>query len=169
MSIQTITDSGQSLTEKDIGKLERKLGASLPEAYKRFMLENNGGWPEPRYFRDNVLDCFLSWKATPGTYDLWSHVKRMRKELPADVIPIACTAFGNLICLALSGENRERVYSWDHEGRPSRQALSAAMPELAPSDGNQSDDWPGYPDLTLIAENFAAFLDSFHADDDDDG
>jgi hypothetical protein len=31
----------------------------------------------------------------------------------------------------------------------------------------KGDDWPGHPDLTLIADSFATFLDSFHDFDDE--
>jgi hypothetical protein len=45
-----ITEPGPSLTDSDIHALERKVGATLPEDYRAFLLRWNGGVPEPGHF-----------------------------------------------------------------------------------------------------------------------
>jgi hypothetical protein len=42
--------SGPPLTPAKIAKLEAQLGAPLPDDYRRFLLESNGGTPELAHF-----------------------------------------------------------------------------------------------------------------------
>ncbi|MDI1484137.1 SMI1/KNR4 family protein [Polyangium sp. y55x31] len=46
-----IKDRGEPLSEQSLQELEEKLGVRLPEPYRRFLQEYNGGRPEP-----DVLD-----------------------------------------------------------------------------------------------------------------
>jgi hypothetical protein len=168
-----MTDVGPPLKGKDIEELERKLDARLPAAYKAFLRKYNGGSPEPRYFKNEVLSEFFGAKIKDKLYDLAANHRSMRKWLPAEVIPIARDAFGNVICLAIRGKNRGKVYFWDHEGAPERVDIRAKYPmiQFKPHNTPQApikDDWPGHPDLSLIADNFAKFLDSFHDFDDEE-
>lgn len=94
--------------------------------------------------------------------DLEDAIESMKDALPPGVIPFGCNSFGDQVCLALAGENRERVYLWNHEGRPPRVDPRVRHPWLDLGDDVEfkPDDWPGYPDLTLLAESFRAFRDA---------
>lgn len=162
-----MNDTGPEITAADIRDLESKLDARLPAAYRRFLSRYNGGIPDPHHFRDEALSRFYSVRAREKSNDLMANHRRMRRWLPAGVMPIADDAFGNEICLAIQGKNRGKVYFWDHEGGIERIDPRIQFPWLDLSDlpddyEFKGDDWPGHPDLTLIADSFDEFLDSFH-------
>jgi hypothetical protein len=158
---------GRPVSASEVEAVGDTLGARLPRDYKHFLLRHNGGRPEPAYIVNAVLSMFYSIDAKEKTDDLLANVRRMRRYLPDGVIPIASDTFGNEICLAIKGKSRGKVYFWDHEGAPERVDIRAKYPMIhfKPPDSPQApikDDWPGYPDLGLIADSFAEFLDSFH-------
>jgi hypothetical protein len=169
-----MTDSGPPLTEEALATLESKLQARLPAPYRRFLCKHNGGRPEPSYFQRFTLHTFYSVGAGAKLNDLLANQRRMRKWLPEEVIPIADDDFGNEICLAIRGKNRGKVYFWDHEGAPEIDDLEALYPGLILNPPDEEDErsnvttWPGHPDLSLIADSFAKFLDSFHDFDDEE-
>jgi hypothetical protein len=174
MSIRRMKDTGTLLEQADLDNLERILNEDLPLAYKRFLLKSNGGTPDPPYFRTSVLAEFFSVNATDETYDLVENYRFLRETLPEELVPIARDGLGDVVCLAVKGENRGKVYFWDHEGGTPRVDIRAKYPEIGwkpYEDGEPrppvKDDWPGHPDLTLIADSFDEFLDSFHDLDED--
>lgn len=151
--------------------MEARLGASLPASYREFLLRHNGGLPEPPFFGQWMLDRFLIIGDEPESIrHLWYMLELRREDLPADVIPVAVEQSGDDICIALAGENRGRVYKWSLEGRAPAEDNSKLFPWLDLGDDYQfkPDDWPGHPDLTLLAEDFAEFLDSFQDDPDEE-
>lgn len=167
--IREFIGSGPPLHKKDLDELEQKLDAKLPAAYRKFLLSHNGGQPDPPYFLHNVMSRFYSLKVKERTDSLLANRKRMSKRLPPEVIPIAGDEFGNEICLAIKGKNRGKLYLWDHEGRPEPVDVAARYPEIIFNAYSENEptprkkpDWPGYPDLVLIADNFDTLLDSFH-------
>jgi hypothetical protein len=165
------------ISDRDIDAFEAKIAARLPRPYKTFLQAHNGGVPEPPYFGKeripSVLQIFYGLRVKKKIDDLAANYRRMRSTLPTDVISIAVDTFGNEICLAIRGKNRGKVYFWDHEGAPERVDIRAKYPmiQFKPHVTPQEpikDDWPGHPDLTLIADSFAKFLDSFHDFDDEE-
>ena len=145
----TMSDAGRPLSDTDIVALEKKLGVNLPEAYKTFLKQNNGGRPDPKFFPilgfennlvgqvldffgidDPVKSCSLDWN-----YNI------MRGRMPDNLFPIACEDGGSLICLSLSGPDKGAVYYWDYYGE--------AQP-------------PSYDNVYQIAGTFEGFLDSIH-------
>jgi hypothetical protein len=170
MALRRLTQTGRKLTKSDIVILEKKLKNKLPVPYREFLLQHNGGRPEPRYIRGEVLHYFYSVDAGDDIHDLWAHCKLLKPDLPADVIPIAADTFGNSVCLVLKGKKRGKVYFWDHEGASEKIDPRVEFPWLDLGDDYEfkGDDWPGHPDLTLIADSFAKFLDSFRDFDDEE-
>lgn len=169
MGIRSITDNGPALGVDDIRALEARLGTPLPTPYRDFLLQNNGGIPSPRYFGQWMLDRFYTVIAEPeSSKDLWYMIALRREDLPDGVIPVAGEESGDDICLALTGENRGKVYKWSLEGRAPAMDLQAMFPNGTWDEYEfKPDDWPEYPDLTLIAEDFAEFLGSFQEDPDE--
>lgn len=141
-----ISDSEQTLNEEDIRQTERDLGTALPPEYRHFLLQHNGGRPERNYFQiedgngDSLIDWFLCIR--PGdANDLASVVRMFQNRVPRTLLPIARDPFGNLICIAVSGENVGKVYFWDHEE------------EVA------EGEIPDYRNLHLVSESFDRFLE----------
>ena len=165
MGITRVIHSGPALDLPAIGEMEARLGVALPEPYREFLLRHNGGKPEPANYRNRKLRLFHIVDDRFEEYaNLWGDIDNMRDDLPEDVIPVAYDDSGDRVCLALAGENRGRVYLWDSEGREPAFDYRTEFPGLDLPDNYEfkPDDWPGHPDLTLIAEDFAEFLESFH-------
>lgn len=118
----TIFEPGKKITQKDIAALEQRLGISLPVDYRQFLLSINGGQPEPNAFpiRDNprdthgLLERLFSLDEQDTNYDILDNAEVFHDRVPADLLPIAFDPGGNLICLAVRGENRGKIYFWDH-------------------------------------------------------
>ena len=111
--------------EADLRGLEAKVGTRLPEDYRRFLLQHDGGEPEPNEFaipgadNDSGANEFMSVRQIREEIEQYSH------RFPRRMIPIAFAEGGNLVFLALDDG---QVLFWDHE-------LEAANPlfALAPS------------------------------------
>lgn len=48
-----LNDNGPRLTESQVADLESRIGLPLPDDYRRFLLENNGGSPTPDVISGN--------------------------------------------------------------------------------------------------------------------
>ena len=164
MGIQSITTIGPSITDQDIKSFEKVIKVRLPAPYRRFLLKHNGGRPEPSSTKDIAFSEFYGIKAKKKYNDLLGNYRRMREWLPGELMPIGDDSFGNEICLAIKGKKRGKLYFWDHEGRPENIDPRIEFPWLELSDDYvfKGDDWPGNPDLVLIADSFTEFLDDFH-------
>ena len=119
-----VSGSSVKLTVGNIDSVEKKLKNNLPEDYKAFLLEHNGGHPE---------DCVFSYKMADKKYE--SLINRFnaihsekeynllakfqyyqdQKRIPTNMLPIADDPFGNIICMSLSRDDYGSIYFWDHE------------------------------------------------------
>ena len=110
-----------SLTTHELDQFAQQLPSSLPLDYREFLLQYNGGQPEPATF---LID------AEQGTTDLqwlyglhdgpdWANLWRARdvyhNRVPSELLPIGHDSGGNLVCISLGTEDRGAVYFWDHE------------------------------------------------------
>lgn len=146
----TFSESGKSVTEKDIAALEQRLGISLPDEYRQFILTWNGGQPEPNAFpiQDNprdthgLLDRFFSIDVEDTDYDIVDNAEVFRDRVPADLLPIAFDPGGNLICVAVSGKNKGKIYFWDHND------------EFPPG------KVPDYHNVYFVANSFSELIDN---------
>ena len=114
-----MTKSGVRLTNEDIRGFEERSSRKLTELYSKFLLENNGGYPEKSFFRisdeqgDDDVNVFFG---IGGMYDnIDDNLRFLRNRIPSEFIPIADDPNGNIICLGISGEYYENIYWWDHE------------------------------------------------------
>lgn len=137
------------LQESDLIQFELDFGVSLPESYRQFLLQHNGGHPQPDAFpiQDNPHDThglvhYFLCIQSGDVYHLPDWIKRYRNRIPASFIPIACDPGGNLICLGISGWDAGKVYFWEHEAE-------------APA-----GESPGFDNMYFVAGNFLSFLTS---------
>lgn len=168
MAVERFSRSGPRLEAQDIEKAEELFSARLPRAYKTFLLTTNGGKPKPRYFQDMPVQAFYSLYPRGRSFNLLESYQTLRERLPKGVIPIGCGPFGDQFCLALKGKYRGKVFFWDHEG-PTADDLPEEDLWIEFSEalgfGKQEPpvyDWPGHPDMSLLADSFTEFLDGFH-------
>jgi cell wall assembly regulator SMI1 len=155
-------------TESSIRDFESYIGHLLPEDYRSFLLEHNGGSPDPDAFtlnssgddEENVVMCFfplrdLQLGAVEGeefeelrTWPLhcaWDDLQNdladsYEKEFENPLLPIGTDGSGNYFCIVLAGAEEGAVVFFEHE----------------------------MADTTLLAKNFSDFLASLRQRERDD-
>lgn len=114
-------EAGPPIAEVDIAAFERKYALALPPAYRRFLLESNGGRPErdlcpvPNFPPEPVarIEFFFGIGHPIKTCDLaWNR----GVYSPPDFVVIAYTASGDTFCVGLSEEYYDQVFFWDYYG-----------------------------------------------------
>jgi hypothetical protein len=110
-------------TNADISAFEKLIHGTLPEDYKAFLKNQNGGRPQPRRFRfttpagreeDSALHYFFA-LYEGRVENLKNTLEILKGRIPSDCLPIATDPFGNVILLGIADQNLGRVYFWDHE------------------------------------------------------
>lgn len=144
------TGSARQLTEGALASAEKMLGRNIPDPYRSFLLEHNGGRPDANEFRmagsrpgttqPGAIKSFFGIGMPERTLNLDYALETFADRIPAWSFPMASDPGGNLILLAAEGTRKGRVYFWDHE----REA----------DDGEP----PKEDNLYLIAESFDIFL-----------
>jgi hypothetical protein len=109
--------------ENTVAAFEHQLNIILPADYRNFLLTHNGGYPKPNHFwipnhpfpnQRSDLNIFLGF--CPGSvYDIIITYDVYKGRMPEELIPIADDPGGNVICLAIKGENTGKIYFWYHE------------------------------------------------------
>ena len=137
-----IDDKGPQLSTSQVAELEARIGFSLPDHYRRFLLENNGGTPTPDTVDVNgIQGSPTDLRAFFGiNQDIEAHNIEWMADIMSDrierrLIPIAYDSGGNVFCLSLSGVDRDSVYYYDE------------------------NYWHVTNRLHLVATSFASFLE----------
>jgi hypothetical protein len=138
-----------ALTEADLRAAEQQLRIELPSDYKAFLLANNGGRPTPNRFpvannpsgSQGILDWLFGIHAGRH-YSLLHEAAVTKGRVPAELLPIGEDPGGNLICLAISGPNRNKVFFWILE------------------DEADEDEPPTYSNVYFVANSFTDLLES---------
>jgi hypothetical protein len=152
------TKHGVSLTifnpptdEVRVVALEARLGARLPDEYRRFLLEFNGGRPSPACFKfalrtgpytDSLVDNFLSANTT-DEMSIDNVLGWLMGRKPPALLPIATDPGANYVMLGIHGDVRGKVYFWDHDNEP-----------------QDEQDWSN---IDLITDSFDAFMSGLEA------
>ena len=138
-------------TKTYVKKLERMMGHAFDPTYLAFLSAHNGGVPLRRDFKlgqnSKVVEHFLylvpDYKddAVFGQLDVGVVYSQVDDRLGNFLVPFAALFAGDLLCFDHEEEGRPRVVLWDHE-RSEEDA----------------------PEVTLIAQDFDAFLGMLVAD-----
>jgi len=104
-----IFEKGDPITQEDLKQLERQLNIAIPEPYRTFLLENNGGRPEPNGIDIEGLageETDIAWfKAVIDLEEsntIESTIAILREGYPhKKVLPIARNSSGDIFCLDL--------------------------------------------------------------------
>ena len=134
--------------EATIQELENELGRRLPEDYRRFLSEINGGRPNrarftilsPEGATDSAVAWFLTLDPQESRYTISRYRTRYDDRVPAGVIPIGCDSFGNLILLDIGAREFGYIYFWDHE--------------------RESMDDPYWDNIYMVSRSFDSFSQS---------
>jgi cell wall assembly regulator SMI1 len=153
-------DVGGQLTNESIAKFESELEIELPQDYRRFLLENNGGEPQENwafdFFEFNVPDKTSSviryfYKVfdnkTHEVDDLKSIYKALVRsgQIPKEYLPIAEDPFGNIIFLRVDKKNFDNVVFGNAE---------------------LEDSETGYLVMSMISNTFSEFFNSLYLVED---
>jgi hypothetical protein len=151
------------LSEDELSAIERDLQATLPPDYRRYLREYGlaafGEYvnfrplcPLPPHISDNGaghLSYFYG--AGDGAHSLRWNIEILRDRMPNTIIPIGDDGVGNQICIGIAGNERGKVYFWDHEN------------EWDEADYLEEEGVPMPPEVKfqnvyLVAESFADFI-----------
>lgn len=160
------------MTEEELVAIETDLGQPLPEDYRGFVRTYGGasfgelvqfqlledepvhpvksllGVPIPRY-ENGPLSHFYGSKT--GNQSLAESIEALKGRMPDTMIPIADDGAGNQICLGIKGQERGKVYYWDHHNDPDEQ-------EYLEDYGTPMPPEVKFQNVYLIAESFEDFL-----------
>ncbi len=108
-----LNSTKQKLTPQEIDDFEKQHDFTLPTVYKKMMLENNGGYPEKKYFNGSLV-YFL-----PINHGNWTLNKSMElTTIPAlkKFVPF-CDINEGFLALSLDfGENYGKIYQVGEDG-----------------------------------------------------
>jgi SMI1/KNR4 family protein SUKH-1 len=105
-------------SEQQVAALERRIGVSLPEDYRRYILEFNGGWfTEPDIvppIKECPLDCLDFMNGIAATHPCAELASAADLALftdndPIQLLPIGYTSMGHLIWLSTHPDDRGRI------------------------------------------------------------
>ncbi len=125
--LRQMTDAMGPLDPEALTKLEAETGTALPEEYRQFLRQYNGGRPEPscfdivwkgqpwaKRFPFDTVDYFFGVREGKPS-DFLVNYRRFRKRVPADTVPIGCDPGGNLLLLGVQGAQSGQVFFWVRE------------------------------------------------------
>lgn len=151
-----MTETGPRVTPDDVRRYERELGHDLPEDYRQFLVDVNGGQPalERSVFQfrkdRSILNNLLSLNDPDEGNDL-ATVQRLSvysaNELPKNALTIGYDAGGSRIVLILAGPHRGQVWFLDL-GNP------------RPTGLNPRVEWFDRRDVWKLADSFVEFMAS---------
>jgi SMI1 / KNR4 family (SUKH-1) len=138
---------GRAVSESEIAALEARIGIALPEDYRRFLLEVNGGRPTPENAEVSqlVITGLLSLGAEHESRDIEKCAEWAKESLPHPDLMLIGYADGALILLAHDGPHRGEVWSKD-----------TADPR--PSGANPRVLWHDRRDMEKLADSFEQFM-----------
>lgn len=118
------TNGNRKIQESDVINFEKKINHHLPNSYRCFLLNNNGGKPEKGIFsfkdtNRNKMDAsqiqmlaYLGIRKRDDTNHLLYLYDMFNKRIPKNYLPVGRDPGGNLILINLKNE---KIYFWDHE------------------------------------------------------
>ena len=147
-----INERGPQVTEAQIEAFEQSFGHRLPDDYRQFLLEVNGGQPDKPNceFDQGVVNCLFSLDDPENdTWDLATRATRSRPMLPnPDLLFIGHDGFGNRILLMLTGKHRGEVW------------FMLTGDDARPDDANPRVAWHDRRDMRKLADSFEQFMRS---------
>lgn len=127
---------GPSTNEEALGGMEQRFGVKLPLAYRKFLLESNGGYShmysvpyvDQQLKSEQIADIF-HWlsagtvKQRDGFLGIEEGLKNMADILPKGVVPIAAEDGGDPIVLSFREADHGAIYYFSGEA-PSDKAMN---------------------------------------------
>jgi hypothetical protein len=145
-----IADRGPTLAEAAIVELEAAVGARLPDDYRQFLLQMNGGRPRPNVDVDvpglpgtpTDIQVFLGLARPEESERIDMTMSWLSERVIGGLMPIARDSGGSVFCLSLRSHDRGAVLFCD-------------LQEVFADFGVE-------PMVYLVAESFKEFLSRLH-------
>jgi hypothetical protein len=122
-----IRTANRQLEANDLKRIEEKMGRPLPEAYRAFLLENNGGQPYPNgidipgwNLKSTDVNVFYGLDDEFECNDLLWYPDWLEGCLENHLLPIAGDSGANSFFLVLDDEDYGQVYYFDAREIPPR-------------------------------------------------
>ena len=145
----TITDSGEPISDIEYGQFVSEFNLSLPDSYKEFILENNGGYPEESSFDSSEEDGYdinidnfnrisvgdevfeeLEDKVYSAREAIQDH-QISQEDIPSHLYPFALVLGGNNLCISMKNEDFGSIYIYALDGRtPVQRYVASSFEEL---------------------------------------
>ena len=136
-----------------IEDVEERIGATLPEGYRRFLKTYGGGmFSEDVYYREHDRAVLFGWLFEAD--EILDAIESFSEVLPESMVPIGDDGGGNLYCLGFTGSDENNVYFHDH---------SAGWQADAQSYEERGEEVPAdirYQTVYRIADSFEEFIES---------
>ncbi len=128
---------------EDIKQFEFYNKVVLPDDYKNFLIQYNGGCPRPNIIPsvNSNVDWILGMVDEPYYASLFQHIDMFHRRIPSFYFPIAYDSGGNLYLMSLYSENHGLIAFWDHEGE------------------TEGDADQYFDNMKIVATSFTEFLD----------
>ena len=108
----TIFEKGMRISIDDICKLEESIGFSIPDTYKLFLIENNGGHPEPNGIDikgishgETDIAWFMGINRNIESSNILFVYNLIKDSYDRKILPIASDSFGGLFCIDMEMQN----------------------------------------------------------------
>ena len=142
------------LTSEKLFEFEQKHQLKLPDDYRSFLLEYNGGRPNPeiidfiQYGRNqsDIVNYLCGIHSGEYWASLEWHMETLDDRISEGFVPFGYDPGGNVYLLGVIDEFLGKVYFWDHENEPMAY-----------------DKKPGFENISIIADSFSEFLNKLHA------
>lgn len=142
-------ESIEHATNEDIEAFEATFHFTLPQAYRQFLLQYNGGMPGENIFdyqdeyalTSSTVRLFLTLGLGPDS--LGHYLEIYASRIPQNALPIAYDDGGNLICLIFESQGTSVVF-WNHE-----------------QEGEEFEKTVFF----FVSENFEAFCQGLHSNE----
>jgi SMI1 / KNR4 family (SUKH-1) len=143
----TMEDVRPSVDEPAVAAFEQRLGYRLPDDYRRFLLETNGGRPDDSccQFRFGVVNQFYSLNAPGEEQDLDGVNGGVPKQPSRELLYAGYADGGTRILIALAGKHRGQVWLQD-------------TVDPRPDDANPRVLWHDRRDMKKLADSFEEFV-----------
>ena len=143
-----VQDSYEPLSDRDISTFEVELGMKLPDEYRDFLLDHNGGcFADDLVWRGGEVgvEYFYGLNTPESAGDIREMMQLLRcgpivgdvKWIPDDTLPIACSQASGRVCLGMPDDIYGQVFHFGDEG--------------------ESD--PSWRENNWIADGFDEFMD----------
>jgi len=141
-----ITKPNERTDRANVDGFETVIGKKLPDDYREFLFNFNGGRPESNEFSVPAqksaagINLFYGLLKAKEWGDLLYQREMLMDRVPKDVLPIGEASCGNAVCLSLRPDTYGQIFFWDHE--------------LEADEGQEAT----FSNLFLISNSFTGFL-----------